>query len=607
MRVTMYGMLNKGSQTVNRFPFALFIAVLGSFSMIYFVDASEHGQNSLHFFFKFGFISALGISVFVAATVFAEQRGWDKIKILVLNLLALALLAGFYFILPEDLERSPNVHFVRYALFLLVSHLLVSFAPFIGRGSVPDFWNFNKSLFLRILLSALYSAALFFGLSAAILSVDKLFEINIDFERYLQLWIFMVGVFNTWFFLAGVPEPDQFYNVESDFPKGLRVFGQYILIPLVTVYIIILYFYTGKIIMEWEWPNGWVANLVLGFSVTGILSLLLLNPIKEDERYTWIRIYSKWYYIALIPLVVLLFMSIWVRISAYGITINRYFVVALACWLTGMVAYFLMSKEKSIKVIPISLFIISLGISAGPWGVFSVSERNQFNRMKAILEKNEILNETGEINHNHPEMPFDDRKEVGSIVNYLVDNHGYKKLQTLFTVNLDSTLSGDSLRWNNAKTQKIMALMDLEYVSPGANKDTKIIRFSYAADNKDLVNVSGYDLMLSSVSFTNRIESFICMDGEMEWLIRYDEAPRLIRIVKIGTGSELKIELLPKVEELYKNNMSGTYSLPQNELTLRAQNSDYKALVLIDNLMGEKNDSTFAINNITVSILIGDK
>lgn len=252
-----------------------------------------------------------------------------------------------------------------------------------------EFWGYNKTLFLNFLISALYSAVLFFGLSIALLSIDNLLGFDIKDVRYLQLWFILVGIFNTFFFLARVPKIGEFEPSVTEYPKALKVFVQYVLIPIVTIYILILYSYLVKIIVQWELPTGWVANLVLSFSIAGIFSLLLLHPIKDEAKNNWIRLYSKLYYIGLVPLVVLLFISIGTRISEYGVTINRFYVATLAVWLAGVVLYFILSKSKNIKVIPISLALIALGITFGPLSTFSVSERSQLGRITETLKKNQ--------------------------------------------------------------------------------------------------------------------------------------------------------------------------------------------------------------------------
>ena len=280
-----------------------------------------------------------------------------------------------------------------------------------------------RPCFSGFLTAALYSGVLYLGLSLAMFAVDNLFEIKIPDNRYGQLWVFMAGIFNTWFFLAGIPNNLSSLNEESDYPKGLKVFTQYVLIPLVVVYLIILYGYALKIIINWDWPRGWVANLILGFSAVGILSLLLVRPIQKQVENKWIRRFSKWYYIALAPLVVMLFLAVWQRVSEYGITENRYFVLVQAIALAWVVGYFNLSKNKYIKVIPITLCFLAFFSSFGPWSAFSISKGSQTQRLEDYLVKNEIL-QKGKVQKISTRIPFEDQKEISSIVSYLHDMQG---------------------------------------------------------------------------------------------------------------------------------------------------------------------------------------
>jgi len=119
--------------------------------------------------------------------------------------------------------------------------------------------------------------------------------------------------------------PRDLAHLESvtEYPKGLKVFAQYVLFPLVMVYLVILYVYMGKIIIAWDWPQGWVSKLILGFSGAGLFSLLLLHPVTGREENVWIRTAARWYYVILIPLLVMLFFAVWRRVSEYGVTPGR--------------------------------------------------------------------------------------------------------------------------------------------------------------------------------------------------------------------------------------------------------------------------------------------
>src|SRR5699024_5099304 len=124
---------------------------------------------------------------------------------------------------------------------------------------------------------------------------------------------------------------------------------------------------------------------------SGYSSNLLRYPIRIISDHKWINRFYTGYFAALVPLVMLLLLAIYRRVADYGITINRYLVVVLALWLAGIVAYFLVSRTKNIKVIPGSLCVVAFLISFGPWGAFSGSRRSQVNGVAGLLQQNETL------------------------------------------------------------------------------------------------------------------------------------------------------------------------------------------------------------------------
>src|SRR5690606_30297990 len=154
------------------------------------------------------------------------------------------ILASLYYSLPgQDMTHNTSLPYIRYAIYNACVHLLIAFIPFLSSTGTRGFWNYNIRLFIRILTSLFYSAILFIGISLALLALHLLFDIDFDEKIYLQIFIMVIGLFNTWFFLAGVPEDiDQMEEINR-FPKPLKVFAQYILLPLLALYLLILYGY----------------------------------------------------------------------------------------------------------------------------------------------------------------------------------------------------------------------------------------------------------------------------------------------------------------------------------------------------------------------------
>ena len=354
--------------TIKRFPLTVLCAVAAACILIYMThDEWRFGKESIYYnLIKVLMCCELGLPLFMGFALLSEMRKQSLIQKWVLQFIALALITIYFFTIG-DIDSFKIVYVARYILFLITVHLFVSFAPFLVFGQLNGFWQYNKTLFLRFLLAALYTGVLFGGIALALWSMDELLKITINYKKYLYTWYFLACIFNTCFFLAGIPSNLEDFENDSSYLKGLKVFTQYVLLPLVTLYLVILYAYIGKILIEWRLPKGLVSYLVIGYSVAGIFSLLLIYPIRNDEGNKWIHIFSRWFYLALFPLIILLSISIFNRTVEYGITENRYFILVLALWLFSIATYFLNGGKENIKIIPISLAVLALLSSFGPW------------------------------------------------------------------------------------------------------------------------------------------------------------------------------------------------------------------------------------------------
>lgn len=368
MKIPSIGILVSTTRaTFKRFYTAILFATLASVLCILLFHLESY-QDARHQRFLNMIMSCyLGMLLSIALTAFCERRRSGKQVSAGLQILTVILSVIYYFSLPAQYNTAALLRFELYAVAL---HLLIAFAPFTGRGEMNGFWQYNKTLFLRFLTTALYAAVLYAGLSLALLAIEELFKVNIEGKYYGDLWILTGCLFSTCFFLSGFPSEFENLDAKTEYPKGLKIFTQYILLPIITIYLAILYVYMFKILFTLKWPFGWVSYLVLALSIAGILSLLLIHPERERENNKWILIYSRFFYLAICPLILMLFLAIERRISDYGITEPRYFVLALALWLCGIVLYFLLSGRKNIKIIPVSLCCLAFLSSFGPWAPF---------------------------------------------------------------------------------------------------------------------------------------------------------------------------------------------------------------------------------------------
>ncbi len=589
-------------QTLRRFPLVLMSAAAATIVMVYMIEIDGFNTPKLE---NLAPAAALGIPLFFMLTVLAEKRNWGRPFALLAQSVGVLALVCYYFTLPSAGISNSEAHAIRFLLFALVSHSLVSIAPYLNQGELNGFWQYNKSLLLRFVTAGLYSFTLFIGLSIALLAVDQLFELNVKEVRYPQLFCLIVGLFNTWFFLAGAPKDYAALERDEDYPKGLKVFTQYVLLPLVVIYLAILYAYEAKILLAWNWPQGWVANLVLFFSVVGILAPLLLHPIQRQSENKWVSRFAQWYYVALIPLVIMLLLAIQVRIADYGITESRYFVLVMGLALAAVVLYFIFSREKNIKIIPILLCGLALFSSCGPWGAFTVSRKSQSHRFESLLRKNNLLS-NGLVIKATQDVSNEDVEQIFSIMRYLQQRHGLAALQPWFKQNLDSLItSKDSSKAvsPNDLPRLALGLMGLSWDGHGTPG-----RWNLVAQREAVLPIAGYEslLRLQGLNAVDSTQSFVHEARRYAFALEKDQCHIVLTAQDTWTDT-LRFELGPWLEERlreYATERGREFFLPREKLVIEQASQRLEVKIGFNNMHGQRSAGKLKLISVDAEVLI---
>ena len=418
------------TRVIQRFPLVVASSLLGTL-LVWGLIGGDLSDSQEYTYSTIAQTAFLGVAWFFSTALFAERFENRLIKSSILGLSIVAIL-GVHFDLHFRFEKLADGELnFRFLGYFLLFHLLVAFLPIKQFKNPSEFWNFNKTLFIRVFVTALYSGVLFLGLSGAILAMDQLFDLQVEPENYGRLWIMLAGIGSTLIFLSGIPEKEA--NDEVTYPKGLKVFAQYILLPLVLIYLSILYIYGGQILLEWQLPKGWVSNLIMAFAVVGMLTLLLLYPFGQESENKWINTFTRGYYVVLLPLLVLLFIAIRIRILDYGFTELRYALLWLAIWLLAMAIWMFVTNNKRIIWIPVSLFIVITLIVFAPFvNAWSVSKNSQLHRLHQGLTDQKMW--SGKLIK--PKAPLSDSmsNEFYEITEYLMINHGVTGLEPQITI-----------------------------------------------------------------------------------------------------------------------------------------------------------------------------
>ncbi len=567
-----------------RFPLQFLIAIIATGIWWQLIDQDSLNGAIEKNTIKLLCICNLALTLLLAIDLLAEVKQYTATTKWGLRFIAL-LICGFLFYMLNPTQNQADAFRIGFLAFAF--HLLVAFAPFIGKNNLNGFWQYNKTLFIKILTSGLYAAVLFGGLAVALAAIDGLFNVTINYKIYLKLFAFVAVTFNTIFFLASLPLQITALNQDKSYPKGLKVFAQYVLIPLVSIYLAILLVYELKIIINWELPKGMVSTLILGYSVFGILSLLLIYPIKNNEGNSWMKIFSKFFYIMMVPLVVLLLLSVVKRVGNYGITEPRYLLIILALWLTTITIYFIFSKKQNIKIIPISLCILALLAAYGPQSAFNVSKYSQIARLKKLNKSTNLATNS----------------EKEAVVKYLVSNHGLTSIQGFTSINLvalENKIEGKAQKPNKnyydaaaIKADTALALLKIVRTIDVENA-TQIY---LVKENKEVILTAGYDLVLHLKTDNNKQENKI--EGVNVKLEKTSNSKnkeyRNQLSVEFGKEPKFVFDLQPQIVQLYKQYTLGkfkkdttynNYYMPNDVLKFVKITKNHTFNLIITNLNG---------------------
>ncbi len=579
--------------TIKRFYFPIFASLFSSFIAILLIETDFSEKTILQLSYLLH-VSILSIPTFIAVTIFGEQQKLSTVIKLGLNFLFLFLLILYYFLLPEQFS---NKVVYRGILLTIAIHLIVSYLPFLIKGDHYNFWEYNRRVFERVVITAVYSIVVYGGVSIAMVASDELFNLNIPEEIYLEYWILVVGIFATILFLAGFPKNFNNENLETTYPVGLKIFTQFILLPLVTLYFLILYGYIAKILITWEIPQGLTSYLVIIFSIVGIFALLLIYPVQYSTKSKWIRIYSKIFYWAILPLIGLLLISIFKRINQYGITENRYFILALGVWLAGISIYLLINKLENIKIIPISLSVIALLTAFGPWGAFNISKMSQLRIIKQKLEEINVLVD-GQINKNHETIDWEEENKIHQKIDYIVENHGYKNIQKIIDIELDTSFTNTASSYNitNAIADSLGINGDSYSQTTNGNNFYYTLKYEYTNDKAK--KTTDYDFFVDMDIYN--YEEIIEKEIEFDTTSMFFEINEKLIINYNETIEEY--DFLSFIKRLEKKYGETNYEISSTDFIIFVENEEYKCKFELKSIDGSYDEN----NLLEVSSLTAD-
>lgn len=207
--------------------------------------------------------------------------------------------------------------------------------------------------------AVLVSAVLSLVLLAIIASVDALFLQNDLGEKwyvYPQIFVWIiVAPMLCCIFVSEMPG-------ECKDRRFLTIIVEYVLTPALLIYTVILYAYLLRILILWKLPDGGVAYLVGGFVGVALLCRLL-QELLSTRHFDWF--YRHFPYVAFGP-TVLLWVGIVRRVSEYGLTEMRVYLIAVALLLTLFTLMLLWPRTRSFYRMSIITAVVAVLLTYVP-------------------------------------------------------------------------------------------------------------------------------------------------------------------------------------------------------------------------------------------------
>jgi hypothetical protein len=570
---------------VRRFPLAAGIAVAAAVAS-QFIVGGPLDHDSLRTIL----ILMIGLP-FAICLPLLRERGQHRRTNLLAHLLFALLIFWFYRGWPDWSDGQSLRRLVQLKLAFL---LLLAGLPYWNFRELRGFWQFNRSLLLRFLQATAFAFILATGLTVLLAALDQLFGVDIDGDLYLRLWLLVMTLFHPLYVLGGIPSTLTSLQHLEDYAPALRILGQFILMPLVAAYLLLLLAYFVKIVLTTEWPSGSIGWLVSAAAIVGMLSLLLLHPLAEKRGGEWIARYRHAYYAGMIPALCMLLVALAKRIAQYGWTENRYFLAVLAVWLLTLCLMHLLVRWRDIRWIPMSLAAVALLSGFGPWGAYSVSKRSQMGRFLTVLQGAGLLRD-GVAGAAAIEIDFETRRELSALTLYMVENHGLLSLRPVFAdqwvkIESDSTITGEFSRYQgNSVAQRVLEAIDVGYVESWRSANEEFFNF-FANQNEGAVEIAEFDVVWD-LGLSGTTQQTLMRGGET-WTIQLLKGNILRVTSPLGSLSEAPLDSL-----LGAARDAGSVG-QRPPLQLDVNHSELHWMLELNNIAARKQDGSFMVQNL---------
>lgn len=366
-----------------------------------------------------------------------------------------------------------------------ITQMGLFFALFIGMfvaghfNTEIDYADYAVKIILAIIESLIYCVTIFVGIVAILYTTKELFKLNFNLSNLIVTCAVVIFLLlNATIILSKFPLKYCEENLKIKWLLPFKFLFTRIIAPLFLIYGSILLLYIIKVVVLKTIPNNIITNLILWYGLLSVVVLFVSKTVQDK----FIKIYDRVQPIILLILSGMMFYSIGIRISYYGITEGRYMVVMGGVFIVISMIYYLFFNKKTYITIPTTLLILTLISSVGPVSAYNISKIDQKNRLeKMLIEENLLVN--GEIKPQKNINPAK-IKEIKDKLDYFTRKHSAKELAFL----------DEKFTTSEINMKRVFGFRGDEFESLyGKNR--------FYANNKLEIDTTGYDRLLENIVF----------------------------------------------------------------------------------------------------------
>lgn len=357
---------------LKRFPITLFFTIALTCYLCYFV--SNHDENK-KLNWIIGYYLSVGTLLSLTLHLWCEEMKRIIPKIAVQAGMHLLLILDAIYLYSYSYEKSFTEIGIAHGAGILAIGLSVFFLSFFKEKNDIPSWNFALSSITACMTANVIGCIMSGGICFLILSVHKLFDLSIDSTCYLYVAILCNVCLSMFLFLGLLPQKQEKHNTRPLQHSFLNGVIHYLFLPLTGGYLIVLYIYALRILINWELPIGWVSWLVITLMTGCIVIEFGLYPSRMAQQKRTDNLIARWLPLFVLPLLFLMTIGIIRRFNDYGVTINRLYLITLNIWCYFVCITLIIIKAKRISWIPISFSLVFLLTSVLPVNYASITRQ----------------------------------------------------------------------------------------------------------------------------------------------------------------------------------------------------------------------------------------